>query len=134
MGLQRAPLERLLNGGMEFDHDLVDRLLAAMQAAARPIKPDALGALGKDNVARGFERCGADLSTFRYKIIKGVTDGVPWVAEAAFACPAQGRAGLLLSGINWSPTLRAGDDPFSLGYHLAAIGAVMASRSSCSRT
>jgi hypothetical protein len=73
VGLQRAPLERLLNGGMEFDHDLVDRLLAAMQAVARPIKPDGLGALGKDTVALSFESARADLSTFRYKILKGVT-------------------------------------------------------------
>ena len=57
VGLQRAPLERLLlDGGAEFDHDLVDRLLAAMQDAARPIKPDALGA------ARQGER-GAQLRT-----------------------------------------------------------------------
>jgi hypothetical protein len=117
VGLQRAPLERLLNGGTEFDHDLVDRLLAAMQGAARPIKPEAPGPLGKDVVARSFERACADLSTFRYKILKGVTDGVPWVGEAAFACrPGSGR--LLLSGINWSPALRLGNDPFSLSYYL----------------
>jgi hypothetical protein len=120
VGLQRAPLERLLNGGMEFDHGLVDRLLAAMQAAARPVRPDGLGALGKDNVARAFERCGADLTTYRYKVMKGVTDGVPWVAEAAFACLPKGRPRQLLSGVNWSPTLRAGDDPFTLSYHLGA--------------
>jgi DNA topoisomerase VI subunit B len=120
VGLQRAPLERLLNGGMEFDHDLVDALLAAMQAEARPIKPDGLGALGKDNVARGFERCGADLTTYRYKILKGVTDGIPWVAEAAFACRTKESQRLLLSGINWSPTLRVDGDPFSLSYQLGS--------------
>jgi hypothetical protein len=118
-GLQRAPLERLLNGGMEFDHDLVDRLLAAMQKAARPIKPDALGALGKDTVARSFAEFGADLSTFRYKLVKGVADGVPWVLEAAFAC-RPGHRRILVSGINWSPALRIGDDPFSLGYQLGS--------------
>ena len=44
VGLQRAPSSVFSNGGAEFDHDLVDRLLAAMQDAARPIKPAALGA------------------------------------------------------------------------------------------
>jgi hypothetical protein len=121
VGLQRAPLERLLNGGMEFDHELVDQLLAAMQAAARPVKPDALGALGKDGVARAFERCGADLTTYRHKIIKGVTDGVPWLVEAAFACLPKGRARMLLAGLNWSPALRSGDDPFDLGCLLGAM-------------
>jgi Histidine kinase-, DNA gyrase B-, and HSP90-like ATPase len=118
VGLQRAPLDRLMNGGMELDHDLVDRLLAAMQTAARPIKPDALGALGNDTVARGFQDCGADLETFRYRAIKGTTDGVPWVAEAAFACMPRGSRRVLLSGINWSPTLRVDGDPFSFGYAL----------------
>jgi DNA topoisomerase VI subunit B len=121
VGLQRAPLDRLLlEGGAEFDHDLVDRLLSAMQTAARPIKPDALGALGKDAVAHSFERCGAALSTFRYKILKGVSDGVPWVVEAAFACRPKGGPRLLLSGINWSPTLWVGGDLFHLSYHLAS--------------
>jgi hypothetical protein len=85
VGLQRAPLERLLNGGMEFDHALVDRLLAAMQAAARPVKPDGLGAVGRDNVARAFESRGADLTTYRHKIIKGVTGG--WSRPRSRACP-----------------------------------------------
>ena len=120
VGLQRAPLERLLlDGGAEFDHDLVDGLLSAMQAEARPIKPKALGLLGKDNVALSFERCGADLSTFRYKMLKGDTGGVPWVAEAAFACkPPNARFRMLLSGLNWSPSLRVGTDPFGLSHQL----------------
>jgi hypothetical protein len=119
VGLQRAPLERLLNGGMEFDHDLVDRLLAAMQKAARPIKPDAFGALGKDTVARSFAEFGADLSTFRYKLVKSPGGGLPWVVETAFAC-RPGHRRILVSGLNWSPTLRIGDDPFGLGYQLGS--------------
>src|SRR5688500_10540943 len=67
-----------------------------------------------------FERCGADLETYRYKTLKGVTDGVPWVAEAAFACLLKGSSRLLVSGINWSPALRLGDDPFGLSYQLAS--------------
>jgi DNA topoisomerase VI subunit B len=116
--LQRAPLERLLmEGGAEFDHDLVDQLLAAMQAAARPVKPDALGPISETNVRLSFERCGADLSTFRYKILKGVTDGVPWIVEAAFAYrPEQPQ--LLLSGVNWSPSLYS--DPFALSAKLSS--------------
>jgi DNA topoisomerase VI subunit B len=119
VGLQRAPLERLLNGGMEFDHELVDRLLAAMQKAARPIKPDALGALGKDTLARTFAEFGADLSTFRYKMVKSPRGSLPWVIETAFAC-RPGHRRILVSGVNWSPTLRSGDDPFNLGYQLGA--------------
>jgi Topoisomerase 6 subunit A/Spo11, Toprim domain len=90
-----------------------------MQTAARPIRPEGLGAIGKNNVARSFARAGADLETYRYKLIKGVTDGVPWLVEAAFACRPKGSR-LLLAGLNWSPTLKADGDPFGLGYKLGA--------------
>ena len=92
LDLQRAPLERLVKAG-EFDHRLVADLLDAMQAAARPIKPERLGALGRDNVEAAFDGYGADLETFRYKLLKGVDDGVPWVAEAAFAYRPDGPPG-----------------------------------------
>jgi DNA topoisomerase VI subunit B len=122
VGLQRAPLERLLlEGGTEFDHELIDRLLAAMQEAARPIKPKALGPIGKDNVALSFERHDADLWTFRYKMLTGVDDGVPWIAEVALAYrPPDSNSRVLLCGINWSPALRANADPFNLGYQLGS--------------
>ncbi|MGH6898234.1 MAG: ATP-binding protein [Geminicoccaceae bacterium] len=121
VGLQRAPLERLLlDGSSEFDRDLVERLLAAMQATARPVKPGALGPLGEANVRLSFERYGADLSTFSYKVLKGVGAGVPWLAEAAFAYrPPDSNRRALLCGINWSPALRTQDDPFGLGAQLS---------------
>ena len=72
-------------------------------------------------MARSFERAGADLSTFRYKMIAGVDDGVPWVAEAACAHrPPDSNSRVLLAGINWSPALRANTDPFNLGYQLGS--------------
>jgi hypothetical protein len=119
VGLQRAPLERFLNGG-DFDHDLVNRLMKAMQSEARPVKPKALGVLGKDSVAETLERWGGDLETYRYKMIMGVDDGVPWVVEAALACLPEGRSRHLLCGINWSPALSTNLDPFRLGYQLGA--------------
>jgi DNA topoisomerase VI subunit B len=118
VGLQRAPLERLLTDGADFDHDLVNRLLKVMQGETRPIKPIRLGPLGRDNVEASFELYGADISTFRYKLLKGVDDGVPWVAEAAFAYRPETRARQLLCGVNWSPSLDAAGDPFRLGYQL----------------
>ena len=105
VGLQRAPLDRLLNGRDDFDHDLVNRLLKAMQAKARPIKPKALGPLGRDNIAAIFEHWRGDLETYRYKMVTGVCGGVPWVIEAALACRPEGCARQLICGINWSPAL-----------------------------
>jgi DNA topoisomerase VI subunit B len=114
--LQRAPLERLLNGGNEFDHELVERLLQAMQTEARPIKPKALGPLGRDAIGKALARRGGQLETYRYKIITGIDDGVTWVVEAASACLLPGASRRLICGVNWSPALQR--DPFDLGYTL----------------
>jgi hypothetical protein len=121
VGLQRAPLERLLNGDAEFDHELVADLLGEMQQAARPIKPERLGPLGRDKVVRSLELSGADPESIRYKLIKGVDDGVPWVVEAAFGYRHGSDDGRrLLSGVNWSPALDADNDPFALGSQISS--------------
>jgi Histidine kinase-, DNA gyrase B-, and HSP90-like ATPase len=115
VGLQRAPLERLLQDGEDFDHGLVGRLLEAMQAAARPVRPDRLGPIGGDNVAEVLDLYRADPSTIRCKQLKGVENGVPWVAEAAFGYRPDDLGRLLLCGVNWSPSLDIAGDPFRLG-------------------
>ena len=123
VGLQRATLEGLLrDGGAEFDHELVARLLQAMQSVARPIKPEKLGALGRAAVQEVIEaHGGGDPDTFRYKRIEGVDDGVPWVAEAAFAYrPDYEAERELICGLNWSPALDSAGDHFRLGYDLGA--------------
>jgi len=120
VGLQRVPLERLLSDGEDFDHDLVRRLLVVMKGAARPIKPGKLGLLGKQNIAACLVAYGGDPQSFRYKLLQGVDDGVPWLAEAAFAYRPDSIARALLTGVNWSPSLVAGGDPFRLGYQLGA--------------
>jgi DNA topoisomerase VI subunit B len=132
VGLQRAPLERLLlEGGAEFDHDLVDRLLDAMQVAVRPIKPVALGALGKDNVALSFERAGADLSTFRYKMLTGVDDGVPWMRRSRIGHPTVTAGCSSLESIGHR---RSGPIRSTWVTSWEVVGAVPASRSFSSRT
>jgi hypothetical protein len=116
LDLQRASMDRLLlRDRDEFDHDLVHRLLRAMQAATRLIRPKALGPLGRDNIAASFRRWGGDPATYRYKMITGDDYGVPWVVEAAMACLPSGRPRKLLCGVNWSPGL---NDPFRLGFQL----------------
>jgi hypothetical protein len=119
VGLQRAPLERLLNGGDDFDHALVERLLNAMKGEARPIRPKALGPLGRDAIADNFDCWGADLDTYRYKRIEGVDDGVPWIVEAAFAYAPDQAGRTLLFGVNWSPAIGT-SDPFNIYYKLGA--------------
>jgi DNA topoisomerase VI subunit B len=122
--LARAPLSRLLNGANAFDRQAVGSLLQAMAANSKPVRPEALGIIGEDHLRAKFEAAGCAMDSFRCKAVKGSTDGVPWIIEAAFAWrPAQdGRAiedggytkRQLITGVNWSPGIV---NPFrSLGY------------------
>ena len=64
-----------------------------MQAAARPIKPETLGPLGGTTSRTLSTLRRRPSTTFRYKLLKGVDDGVPWIAEAAFAYRRDGGPG-----------------------------------------
>ena len=120
VGLQRAPLERLLQRtATSSTIDLVGRLLEAMQAAARPIKPEKLGPLGRDNVAAALARYGGDPRDLplqdaqgrRRRRAVGGRGGVRLRAEAHG--PAADLRRQLVAGA------RTGD-PFRLGYQLGA--------------
>ena len=123
-GLSRAPLSRLLNGANAFDRAAVESLLQAMATNSQPVRPEALGIIGEDHLRAKFEAAGCAMDTFRCKTVKGSTDGVPWIIEAAFAWrPSQDRCAgedggytnrQLITGVNWSPGIV---NPFrSLGY------------------
>ena len=80
-----------------------------MQAHSRPVKPQDLGIIGEEHFRRRFEAAGCDMETFDYrKDLDDDSDGLPVVAEFAFACrdgfdednPARRR---LITGVNWSP-------------------------------
>jgi DNA topoisomerase VI subunit B len=101
-GLQRAPLARLCDG-RTIDRAVVDHLLEAMIKQTRPVKPEALGIIGKDHLQRRLEAAGCEMATFQYKQVKTTTAGLPWVVEAAFAwCPDLATR-RLITGVNWSP-------------------------------
>ena len=123
-GLARAPLSRLLNGANAFDRGAVESLLQAMATNSKPVRPEALGIIGEDHLRAKFKAAGCAMDTFRCKTVRGSTDGVPWIIEAAFAWrPSQGRPPgedggythrRLITGVNWSPGIV---NPFrSLGY------------------
>jgi DNA topoisomerase VI subunit B len=101
-GLQRAALARLWDG-RTIDPAVVDKLLAAMIAHTRPVKPEALGIIGKDHLQRRLEAAGCEMATFQYKQVKSTTAGVPWVVEAAFAWRPDLTSRRLITGVNWSP-------------------------------
>jgi hypothetical protein len=81
----------------------VAALLAAMKRHSRPVKPAALGVIGKDAIAARFAALGCEMESFKYA--KAETRlARPSVVETAFAwCPEQGESRTLITGVNWSP-------------------------------
>jgi DNA topoisomerase VI subunit B len=101
-GLARQPLTALVRDGA-LDRQAVTRLLAAMQAHSAPVKPEALGIIGKAHLSARMQAIGAKMESFRYASQKGVQNGSPWVVESAFAwCPELPHR-MLVSGVNFSP-------------------------------
>ena len=110
LGLSGARLTALLASDSELDRDAVSRLLVAMQAEARDIKPSKLGVIGEDHFRELFWQLDGDDDTFTYRSFKGVSDGQPFVVEAAFAFVDDEVPRQLLTGINWSPSING--NPF----------------------
>jgi hypothetical protein len=80
---------------------VVAALLAAMKRHSRPVKPAALGVIGKGAIAARFAALGCEMETFKYAKVE-TTLARPLVTEAAFAwCPERART--LITGVNWSP-------------------------------
>ena len=108
-GLSREPLTAFINNSGGIDIAKVRKLITAMQAHSRPVKPQDLGIIGEEHFRRRFEAAGCDMETFDYRRdLDDDSDGLPVVAEFAFACrdgfdeddPVRRR---LITGVNWSP-------------------------------
>ena len=125
-GLSRQPLTALRNG-RELDHDRACKLLAAMRAATRPVKPQRLGAIGKDHVAARFAALGCEMESFSYHRQQGETEaGAPFVRETAFAWNPAAARRRLITGVNWSPGIR---NPFRrLGKFAESLDSLLAER------
>ena len=103
VGMSRTMLSELVVDN-EIDKTKVGKLLAAMQAETTPVKPQALGIIGKDHLQARCSLAGGDPDSFNYKKILGETKGLPWVIETCFAyCPEEDRPRRIIPGVNWSP-------------------------------
>jgi DNA topoisomerase VI subunit B len=114
-GLARQPLTALVKDGA-VDPNRVTALLAAMQQHSSPIKPLALGIIGRTHLARHFTDQGCEMESFKYARDDGVKAGIPFVIEMAFAWHPGLETRRLITGNNWSPGIL---DPFR---NLGAIG------------
>jgi len=75
-----------------------------MQRESQPVKPRALGVIGKDHIEAKFQEAGGVPESFRYKRVLS-DDPLLEVLEFGFGyCPSQeGRR--LVTGVNWSPAI-----------------------------
>jgi DNA topoisomerase VI subunit B len=112
-GLARINLSALRNGD-GLDRAKLVALLDAMKANTRPIKPAALGVIGKEHIAACFRSLGWEMATFGYRKAQGEKDGVPWLIETAFAATAaafdrgvDAERRRIITGVNWSPAIGA---------------------------
>ena len=88
----------------------IAKLLLAMQANSRQVKPKDLGLIGKDHLRACFVASGADERTFRYSKQFVVTeDYLPQVIETAFGYCPKSKGRQLVAGVNWSPGI---NNPF----------------------
>jgi DNA topoisomerase VI subunit B len=124
-GLARAHLNDLVIDGA-LDRDALWRLLNEMQARSRPVKPAALGVIGQEHLAARLAALGVEMDSFDYHKKEGVTEGLPWVVEAAFGWLGDQAEGgrRLATGVNWSPAIV---NPFrELGGYGTGLDAVLA--------
>jgi DNA topoisomerase VI subunit B len=114
-GLARQPLSALVKDG-NVCPDLARSLLTAMQQETKPVRPEALGIIGKDHLMARFKDCNGDTDSFKYRRTLS-TDPTPEVYEFAFGyCPdREGVGRRTITGVNWSPGIL---NPFrQLGYY-----------------
>jgi len=104
-GLARTNLSALANGD-GLRHDVVGRLLDSLRHHSKPVKPAALGIIGRDHIAARFQSLGCEMESFSYKKRTEVDEtGLPVVIETAFAWRGEDsqESRRIITGVNWSP-------------------------------
>ncbi len=104
-GLGRVNLSALEKNNT-VDRGKAESLLAAMKKHTKPVKPNALGIIGKDNLTKKFKTNGCDMKSFNYCKMVGESDeGLPYVLETAFGWFGENSTATrrIVTGVNWSP-------------------------------
>jgi hypothetical protein len=117
-------------GRHKANGDNIAKLLVALQKHSKPVRPIALGVIGKEHFYRVMEAAGGDPKTFTYNRSIGETSGIPRVIEFAFGIHRDGLAAgpgpsrRFFSGVNWSPGI---NNPFrQLGRSGKGLDAILA--------
>ncbi len=122
--------------GEDLSEEKVASLLREMKRVARPVKPERLGLIGRDNLLTVMESLyGAVEGYDGYRVVRGEADGRPFVVEAAMKMRPTERGLRVVLGLNWTPCLSPHafeqfnwvlheatldpSDPFVLAVHVA---------------
>jgi DNA topoisomerase VI subunit B len=93
----------------------IAKLLASIKAHTKPVRPAALGIIGRDHLYRRMGDAGGDPKTFTYTRDLGLSGGIPHVSEFAFGLHRDGLGAgnepsrKIIRGVNWSAAI---NDPF----------------------
>ena len=122
-GLSRSLLSDLHNGDV-LDRVSIAKLLEVMKAETVPVKPKALGIIGKGHLSDYCARLGGEMESFEYRKFLDITpSGAPRVIEAAFCWCPKLSARHLVTGVNWSPALL---NPFrEIGQHGESLDTIL---------
>jgi DNA topoisomerase VI subunit B len=90
-------------------------LLSAMQSLSAPVKPAALGVIGKDNLESMLDDSGCESDSLVYRKVETEHAGLPYVIEVAFGFRNDGGVHVR-EGFNFTPAI--GASPFQLDVRL----------------
>jgi hypothetical protein len=93
-----------------------ERLLAAMRAVSRPVKPRDLGVIGEDHLAAHLVEVGCEEGSIVYRKAEFEHDGLPYVIEVAFGYRGDEDPRRVAEGFNFAPAI--GGSPFRLAERL----------------
>jgi DNA topoisomerase VI subunit B len=108
----------------------IAKLLAAIKAHTKPVKPQDIGIIGRDHLFARMAAAGGAPKTFKYLCQPGETNGVPRLIEVAFGVhreafsAGEGPKRKEINGVNWSPGL---NNPFrQLGHSGQTLDGLLA--------
>jgi DNA topoisomerase VI subunit B len=116
LGASRLSLADFYQEGR--NHLGVERLLIAMQQAAKPVNEKSLGIIGRENIEQFFATRGAE--AFQYRRQTRTVSGLPYIVETAFGWIEDGD-NRLITGINFSATILNPFRTVSYGNSLAGL-------------
>ena len=101
-GLSRANLSSLC-ADRAVDREVVTRLLDSMKGQSKPVKPKALGIIGKEHLRARMVAAGCDPESIQYQRAFHEEESIPQVIEVAFGHAPEAQSRRVVTGVNWSP-------------------------------